>query len=127
MRNIYFLIFIFFTNACTTYTLVEKDKEVNVNSLYSIKTDMLMSKINIQGSKLTWLTNNGLGLDLFFFSQDIYQGGVLSTANKNDLKEYKKKIKMRESTASSAEASPSVMHMNHVRRSCWAASASRAV
>ena len=66
MRNIYFLIFIFLL-MCTTYTLVEKDKEVNVNSLYSIKTDMLMSKINIQGSKLTWLTNNGLGLDLFFF------------------------------------------------------------
>ena len=92
MKSIYFLILIFFINACTTYTLVEKDKEVNVNSLYSIKTDMLMSKINIRGSKLTWLTNNGLGLDLFFFSQDIFQGGVLSTASKNDLKEYKKNM-----------------------------------
>ena len=66
---------------------------MNVNNLYSVKAPIEMSELKVQGSNLKWFTNNGRGLDLFFFSEDIYPEGTLSNIDKKkEAKKYKKQM-----------------------------------
>ena len=71
-KLIYICIFLLI-NSCATYTLIEKDEQIKVNDLYAFKAKISLSEIRMkQGSKLRVFTNNGQGLESFFFSTDVY-------------------------------------------------------
>ena len=66
-KLIYICIFLLI-NSCATYTLIEKDEQIKVNDLYAFKAKISLSEIRMkQGSKLRVFTNNGQGLESFFF------------------------------------------------------------
>ena len=93
MNKILIIILILFINSCGHYGLIKEGSEIKANSLYSVKAPIEMSELRVQGSNLKWFTNNGRGLDLFFFSEDIYPDGTLSDVDKKkDVKKYKKKM-----------------------------------
>ncbi len=92
MNKILVILLLFFINSCGYYALVKKDSDIDVNGLYKVKAPIEMSELRVQGSNVKWLTNNGQGLDLFFFSEDIYPDGTLSKVDKKDIKKYKKNM-----------------------------------
>ena len=93
MNKILIIILILFINSCGHYGLIKEGSEINVNNLYSVKAPIEMSELRVYGSNLKWFTNNGRGLDLFFFSDDIYPEDTLSDIDKKkDAKKYKKKM-----------------------------------
>lgn len=93
MNKILTTFLILFITSCVQYSLIKEGSEINVNNLYSVKAPIEMSELRVQGSNVKWFTNNGRGLDLFFFSDDIYPGGTLSNIDKKkDAKKYKKKM-----------------------------------
>ena len=91
MKKLILVSTLFLLNACATYTLVEKEERVEVNNLYAFKSKLALSEIRMtQGSKLRLFTNNGQGLESFFFSTDIYPGTPLSKISGKELKKYRK-------------------------------------
>ena len=91
-KLIYICIFLLI-NSCATYTLIEKDEQIKVNDLYAFKAKISLSEIRMkQGSKLRVFTNNGQGLESFFFSTDVYPGTPLSKESGKEFKKYRKDI-----------------------------------
>lgn len=91
MKKFIYFYFFLIINSCATYTLVEKNKEVRVNSLYGFKSDLMLSEIrSLQGSKIRLFTNNGQGLESFFFSTDVRPGTPLSKVSGKEFKKYRK-------------------------------------
>lgn len=91
MKKLILISILFLLNACATYTLVEKEEKVEVNNLYAFKSKLALSEIRMtQGSKLRVFTNNGQGLESFFFSTDVYPGTPLSKISGKELKKYRK-------------------------------------
>ena len=89
-KLIYICIFLLI-NSCATYTLIEKDEQIKVNDLYAFKAKISLSEIRMkQGSKHRVFTNNGQGLESFFFSTDVYPGTPLSKESGKEFKKYRK-------------------------------------